>query len=99
MVMLVNDERSYTDLKPTVLTAWERPHTFRSLRWTVTLPLLAIIVIGAMLATYVATDGLSRGLRNSRLQQMLSSAHALSDQAITLGNDQARQADRVAFTQ
>ncbi len=96
---ILNDERSYTDLKPTVLTAWERPRSFMSLRWKVALPLVAVIVVAAMITTYVTANGIARGVRDAQLDQLVAAARAVGEKAVTFGTTQAREADRVAFTQ
>src|SRR5439155_6048045 len=53
----------------------------------------------AMLATYAITDSLARGVRDSQLTQLLVDARAVSERATILGDNERREADRIAFTQ
>ncbi|MEP7289826.1 MAG: ATP-binding protein [Chloroflexota bacterium] len=94
-----NDHNAFTDLKPAVLNTPERPQNFRSLRWKLVLPLLVITVIVAMLTTYVITDAVARGVRDSQINQLLIGARAVSERAAALGTTQQREANRIAFTQ
>ena len=96
-----NDEHSsFTDLKANVLESnEERPRNFASLRWKLTLPVLAVVIVIAMITTYAVTDGIARGLRDSQVNQLLISARAANERAAALGDSQRREAERVAFTQ
>src|SRR5215475_11199534 len=93
------DPASFTNVKPGVFTAAERPRHFQSLRWKLTLPLLVVIVVAAIVATYIITDSVARGIHNSQLNQLRIGARAASERATALGAGLRREADRVAFTQ
>jgi signal transduction histidine kinase len=91
---------SYADVKANVLeSAEQRPRNFASLRWKFSLPMLALVVVAAMVATFVVTDGIARGLRDSQINQVLLAARAVNERATALGVSQRREAERVAFTQ
>jgi signal transduction histidine kinase len=92
-------DQSYSDLQPTVLHVFERPRNFRSLRWKLILPLIGVLVPLAMIATYTITDSVARGIRDSQMSQLIASAKSISERAVTLGNNQRREAIRVAYTQ
>src|SRR5258708_8155334 len=96
-----NDEHSsFTDLKANVLESnEERPRNFASLRWKLTLPVVAVVIDIAMITTYAGTDCIARGLRDSQVNQLLISARAANERAAALGDSQRREAERVAFTQ
>src|SRR5258708_35204963 len=95
-----NDEHSsFTDLKANVLESnEERPRNFASLRWKLTLPVLAVVIVIAMITTYAVTDGIARGLRDSQWNQLLISARAANQRAAALGDSQRREAERVSHT-
>src|SRR5215475_3609269 len=94
------ENNSYTDVKANVLdSSDQRPKNFSSLRWKLSVPLLAVVVIVAMITTYAVTDGIARGIRDSQTNQLLIAAKATNERAASLGDSQRREAQQVAFTQ
>src|SRR5258708_38910983 len=93
------EHSSFTDLKANVLESnEERPSNFASLRWKLTLPVLAVVIVIAMITTYAVTDGSARGLLDSQPNQLRISARAANERAAALGDSHPSAADRVAFT-
>ncbi len=95
----MTDGHAAQEVKPSILSSLERPPTFRSLRWRLTLPLLAVIVVVAMAATYIITSTIARGIRDSQLNQLLASARAAGERTAALVEVQRREVERVAYTQ
>jgi signal transduction histidine kinase len=89
----------YSDLQPTVLHVFERSRDFRSLRWKLILPMIAVLVPLAMIATYMLTDSVARGIRDTQMNQLIASGRAIGERAAALGSNQRREAIRVAYTQ
>src|SRR5437870_3150045 len=87
-----DDPNTYTDLKANVLESNDqRPKNFASLRWKLSIPLLAIVVIVAMVTTYVVTDNVARGIRDSQVNQLLLAARASNERAASMGDSQRRE--------
>ncbi len=99
MDCFVSNETAYRDLQPTVLHPLSRHASFRSLRWKLILPLLAVVVPIAMMATYLITDSVARGIQDTQIKALVANARAVSERAFALGDIQRREANRIAFTE
>ena len=64
----------FADVQPNVSgvkpESFQREKGFLSLRWRLVMPLLALIMAGVMVASYVATATLTRAGQNGHVQQV-----------------------------
>lgn len=72
------------------------PENFRSLRWRLTLPIFIVLIIGSALTFHLATQTLTRALRDSELSTLDANAQLASARALTFGQEQRDALQKIA---
>lgn len=75
-----------------------RSRRFLSLRWKLILPIFILAMPIAMLATYAVSEAVAHELHDGQNNQLVAEVSAVSNRATILGEDQIREAQRVAYT-
>ncbi len=76
-----------------------RPRSFVSLRWRAVGPLALLVLIAAVVGTYMVSDGIAQGAHEREIERLLVTSRATADRMALIGTGHRREVTRIAYTQ